>query len=316
MRAAFINRYGSADELQVGILPKPELRAHDVLVRVHASSVNPVDWKFRQGVLKLGTGFNFPIQLGKDLAGEVSQVGASVRNFKPGDQVWGMIGGTRNGAYAEFAVVPEQALGNMPASLNYQQAATIPLAGLTALQALCNRATVQKGDAVLINGASGGVGTMAVQIAAALGAEVTAVCSEKNRSLVKDLGAKQVINYQQEDFRQGNTQYDIILDLVGNAPFEECAAVLTPKGTHVTAIPHPATILTGYVRSFFSAQKQKVVIVQALTKDLDFLKELVENGQLKPIIDRTYPLSEIAEAHRYSEAGHSRGKISIDVMAL
>ncbi len=258
MKAVYINHYGSADDLKIDDLSQPEINKNEVLVRIHASAVNPVDWKFRQGDLKFVTGFNFPMRLGKDLAGEVIETGSAVTNFKAGDRVWGQLGGTNGGAYAELVAAHHNSLGLIPENLNFKEAASIPLAGLTALQALRNKASVKKGDKVLINGASGGVGSLAVQIAVALGAEVTGVCSGKNAEFVKSLGAENTINYKEEDFTKNNKKYDIILDFVGNVSFGECKNVLNSNGTYVTANPKPLKLLPDFITSVFSGKNQKV----------------------------------------------------------
>jgi 2-desacetyl-2-hydroxyethyl bacteriochlorophyllide A dehydrogenase len=315
MKAAFIEKYGSADELQVGEIPMPLLGDQDVMVKIHASSVNPVDWKFRNGELKIVTGFKFPIYLGKDFAGEVVAIGSQVKQVKIGDRVWGQMGGTSGGAYAEFASVPQGSLGIMPSNLSFEEAASIPLVGLTALQSLRHKKTVEKGTSVLINGASGGVGTMGVQLAHALGANVTAICSSKNVDFVKNLGADQVIDYQKADFSQGKNKYDLILDFVGNYSFLKCAPILKPEGIYLTITPQLASMVSGFIAAFFSSKQQQVIFAKPNVKDLNFLKYLVENGQLKPIIDRHFPISEIAAAHRYSEKGHSRGKIVIKIVS-
>ncbi|MBK6265214.1 NAD(P)-dependent alcohol dehydrogenase [Marivirga sp. S37H4] len=314
MKAVYIKRYGSADELKIGDFTQPKVNEKDVLVKIHASAVNPVDWKLRQGNLKFVTSFKFPMKLGKDFAGEVVETGTAVTLFKAGDRVWGQLGGTNGGAYAEFVAAPEKSMGIMPRNLSYKEAASIPLAGLTAFQSLYNKASVKKGDKVLINGASGGVGTLAVQIAAALGAEVTGVCSGKNTEFVKTLGATHTINYKEEDFSKSDKKYDVILEFVGNVSFGECKKVLAAHGTYVTANPKPLGFLPGYVSSFFSKKQQKLIVVKPSIEELNFLKALVEDGQLKPVIDSTYSLADIAEAHRYSEKGHSRGKIVIEVV--
>jgi 2-desacetyl-2-hydroxyethyl bacteriochlorophyllide A dehydrogenase len=315
MKAVFINKYGSADELIIGNLPMPVPSEHQVLVKIFASSVNPVDWKFRKGDLKIVTGFKFPILLGKDFAGEVFETGALVKNFKPGDKVWGQMGGTTGGAYAEFAAVNENSLGPMPDSLNFLEAASIPLVGLTALQSIRNKTNIKKGNSVLINGAAGGVGTLAIQIAVEFGAVVTGVCGSKNVEFVKSLGAHHVIDYQKKDFSKEDQRYDVILDFIGNYSFLNCHKVLKSNGIYLTATPRLFSMVSGYIASIFSKKKQVVIFAKPSVSDLNYLKDLIYNGKLKPIIDRVFPLSQIAEAHRFNEKGHSRGKIVIDIMS-
>ncbi|TVP57571.1 MAG: NAD(P)-dependent alcohol dehydrogenase [Nodularia sp. (in: Bacteria)] len=313
MKAVVIRRYGSAEVLQYEDVAQPQIQPNQLLVKVHASSVNPVDWKIRQGMLSLLTGNQFPLILGFDIAGEVVAVGSQVRRFQPGDAVYG---GTSfpGGAYAEFAAVPENLIAPKPKNLTYEEAATVPLAALTALQALRDQGNIKSSQTVLINGAAGGVGMFAVQIAKALGTEVTGVCSSKNLEFVKSLGADRVIDYTQEDFTENAGQYDIIFDAVGKRSLSNCKRVLTPNGIYISTLPTPEVLIQSVLTAFLPGQKAKFVIERPNTEDLVYLKELIEAGKMRTVIDRSFPLAELAAAHSYSESERTVGKIAIVVL--
>ena len=312
MKAVVIREYGSPEVLQYQEVEPPKIKPDQLLVKVRATCVNPVDWKIRKGMLKLITGNKFPMILGFDLSGDVVEVGSQVTRFKPGDAIYGNVG-LLGGAYAELAAVPEKSVALKPTNMTYEEAASVPVAALTALQALQDLAHIEVGQTVLINGASGGVGTFAVQIAKALGAEVTAVCSTKNSDLVKSLGADHVIDYTQEDFTQGTAQYDIILDAVAKQSFSSCKQVLKAKGVYVNTLPTPETIVQSVLTAFIPGKKAKFILETARSQDLLYLKELIEAGNIRSVIDRTFPLQELAAAHAYSESERAVGKIAITV---
>jgi 2-desacetyl-2-hydroxyethyl bacteriochlorophyllide A dehydrogenase len=311
MKAAIINQYGNPEVLQYAEVEQPQLKPDQLLVKVHSSSVNPIDWKIRKGLLKILTGNQFPMILGFDVAGDVVEVGSRVTRFKVGDAIYARLNHKAGGAYAEYAAVAESIAAHKPETMSYEQAAAVPLAAMTALQALRDQGQLQTGQKVLINGASGGVGTFAVQIAKVLGAEVTGVCSSKNQDLVKSLGADHVIDYTQQDFTQDNVQYDIVFDVVGNRSFSDCKRVLQPKGIYITTQPLPGNFLRGVLTSLLPGQKYKVILLQSNGADLAYLKEQIEMGKIHSVIDRTYPLSETAAAHAYSETEHAIGKVVI-----
>jgi len=313
MRAATINQYGPPEVLQYQDVEQPQIKRDQLLVKVHASSVNPIDWKIRKGMLRLLTGNNFPMVLGFDVSGEVVAVGEGVTQFKPGDLIYARLDQLPGGAYAEYAAVAAKVAAFKPENLTHEQAAAVPLAALTALQALRDEGGLRPGHRVLINGSSGGVGTFAVQIAKAMGAEVTAVCSTKNIELVKTLGADRTIDYTQQDFTQDPVQYDIVFDAVGNRSFTQCKGVLTPKGVYVPTQPLPASFLESFLTHPWPGQKAKVVILKSSAEDLAYLKNLIEAGKIRAVIDRTYSLPEIAIAHAHSETEHAVGKIVITV---
>ncbi|MDJ0845914.1 NAD(P)-dependent alcohol dehydrogenase [Crocosphaera sp.] len=312
MKGVIFNRYGSPDVLEYTDVTKPSPTAKQLLVKVVASSVNPLDCKIRRGMLKVITGNNFPLCLGHDFSGEVVEIGEEIANFQLGDQVYGFFNPGSGKAYGEYMVITPQCLSPKPENLTHSQAAAVPLAASTALQGLRNKAKVKKGQTVLINGASGGVGTFAVQIAKAYQAEVTGVCSGKNIPLVKELGADYTIDYSQENFTENGRQYDIIFDVVCNSSFRKCQKSLTPQGVYLTLAPGFSSIVDGFL-SFFSGKQSKLLLVEPQVKDLAELKDLLEQGKVKPIIDKTYQLSEIMAAHTYSETDRVVGKIIVEV---
>ncbi|MBD2627970.1 NAD(P)-dependent alcohol dehydrogenase [Trichormus variabilis] len=314
MKAVVIRRYGSAEVLQYEEVEQPKIKPEQLLVKVYASSVNPIDWKIRKGMLSLLTGNNFPMILGFDVAGEVVEVGSQVTRFQVGDAIYGSTS-LPGGAYAEFAAIPENFAAPKPTNMSYEEAATVPLAALTALQSLQNLGDIKSGQKVLINGASGGVGVFAVQIAKALGAEVTGVCSTRNLDLVKSLNADLVIDYTQQDFTEGNVQYDIIFDAVAKGEFSNCRKVLKPNGVYISTLPNPEVIVQSFLTMFLPGQKVKFVLEIPNSKDLVYLKNLIEGGKMRTVCDRTYPLQELAEAHWYSEGERAVGKIAIVTLA-
>ena len=310
MKAVVIYRYGGAEVLQYEEVEQPKIEPTQLLVKVRASSVNPIDWKIRQGMLSLITGSKFPKILGFDVAGEVVAVGSSVTRFKPGDAIYGSTS-FPGGGYAEFAAVPENLVALKPTNLSYEEAAAVPLAALTALQALRDQGNIQTGQTVLINGAAGGVGIFAVQIAKALGAVVTGVSSTKNLDLVKSLLADRVIDYTQQDFTEDTAQYDIIFDAVGKRSLSQTKRVLKPNGIYITTLPSPETLFESVLTAFLPGQKAKFILEKPNTEDLIYVKELIEAGKIRVVIDRTYPLQELAAAHSYSETGRAVGKIAL-----
>jgi len=266
--------------------------------------------------LRLFTGLTRPRVkiLGFDVAGEVAETGKDVRTFKKGDQIFAMLSVMSGGGYAEYASVPEGAAVMKPDGMSSEEAASVPLAALTALQALRDKGRVSAGKKVLVNGASGGVGIFAVQIAKASGAVVTGVCSSRNAGLVRSLGADSVIDYTREDFTENTGAYDIVYDVVANRSFSACKRALAPGGVYITTIPGPATLLQGLLPSLFPGRKAAHVMVKADGRDLGVIKELIEAGRLRTVIDKTFPLSQASAAHRYCEAGHSRGKNVITIL--
>lgn len=313
MKGVIINGYGTVDVLQYQEIEKPSVSTNEVLVRVVASSVNPVDWKIRQGDLQLLSSFGGLPRLGSDFAGVVEVVGKQVRQFNVGDEVYGLVNPLTGGAYAEYVAVPMSSIARKPKQATFEQAAAIPVVGLTAFQSLVDLGELRPGYQVLINGASGGVGIFAVQIAKTLYAEVTGVCSGKNREFVLDLGADFVIDYTQENFLEQEKQYDLILDAVGKSSFQQCQKILKPEGIYITTLPSFDNLIAIGQTFFSSGQKAKIVLAQPRSRDLDAISQLIDQGKIQVIIDRVYPLSEIAQAHSYSETGRAVGKIVLAV---
>jgi NADPH:quinone reductase-like Zn-dependent oxidoreductase len=323
MKAVVYRCYGSPDVVKLESVAKPTLEDDRMLVKVHAASVNPLDWHYMRGkpyIMRASSGMGTPedIRLGVDFAGTVEAVGKSVQQFKPGDAVFG----GADGSFAEYVKV--RAAGSVaakPANLTFEQAAAVPIAAVTALQALRDVGKLQAGQKVLVNGASGGVGTFAVQIAKALGAEVTAVCSTRNVATARSIGADRVIDYTQEDFTKGAQRYDLIIDNVGSHSLSDYRHVLTPKGILVMVGapsdepwlgPLSASIKAALVSPFVS-QKLGFFLADLNQNDLNILGQLAAAGKLTPVIDRRYPLGETAAAIQYVEAGHARGKVIITV---
>jgi NADPH:quinone reductase-like Zn-dependent oxidoreductase len=323
MKAIVYEKYGPPDVLELKEVEKPALAEDKVLVKVHAASVNALDWHMLTAdifLVRFMTGGLFKPKnnrLGADIAGTVEAVGSQVKDFRPGDEVYGDISGDGNGSFAEYAATPVGSLALKPANLTFEQAAAVPVAGMTALQGLRDEGKIQPGQKVLIQGAAGGVGTFAVQIAKAFGAEVTAVCSTRNLDQARALGADHVIDYTQEDFTQSGEQYDLILGVNGFHPLSAYKRALAPQGRYVMAGGTPAQIFQAMLLGSWYSQKggRKLGGVSAKTsqKDLVSLKEMLEAGKITPVIDRRYPLSETAEALRYLGSAHARGKIVITV---
>ncbi len=323
MQAIVQDAYGSADVLRLGDVERPRVGERDVLVEVHAAGLDPGVWHLMTGrpylVRLMGFGLRRPKDrvAGQDVAGRVAAVGSGVARLRPGDEVFG----TCTGAFAEYARGREDTLAPKPANLTFEQAAVVPTSAATALQALCNTAHVEAGQRVLVIGAGGGVGTFAVQIARALGAEVTGVCSAGKTEMVHAIGARHVIDYEREDFADGRRRHDVILDTAGNRSLSHLRRALEPEGTLVivggegggpllggTDRQLRAALLSPFVRQTLGSLFSTVVAA-----DLERLRELLEAGQVVPVVGRTCPLGEVPDAVRQLEAGHARGKIAIAV---
>ncbi|MEB3884115.1 NAD(P)-dependent alcohol dehydrogenase [Lyngbya sp. CCY1209] len=309
MKAVIINRYGSPEVLEYADVAMPKIGPEQLLVKVHATSVNPVDWKIRQGDLQLLSGFGFPKIPGSDLSGVVVEVGADVTQFQPGDEVYTFLNPLSGGAYAEYAAVPASTTAHKPGTITHEEAAAVPLAGLTALQALLDLGQMRSGQRVLINGASGGVGSFAVQIARAMETEVTGVCSTANLDVVRSWGADVVLDYTQVDFTQQGTQYDIIFDAVGKQTFYNCEKVLQPDGIYVSTLPSLDNVGASVQSLFLPGKKAKLILAQPGRRDLEAMRDWIEAGKVRSHVHRSYSLSDVARAHGESETGHVVGKI-------
>jgi NADPH:quinone reductase-like Zn-dependent oxidoreductase len=323
MKAIVYTQYGApSDVLQFKEVEKPTPSDNEVLIKVHAASVNVADLHYLRAdpfLIRLMSGLLKPKNtiLGADIAGQVEVVGKNVKQFKPGDAVFGDISACGWGGFAEYVCASEHALVLKPTNISFEEAAAVPMAAVTALQGLRNKGQIQPGQKVLINGASGGVGAFAVQIAKSFGAEVTAVCSTRNVDMVRSIGAAHVIDYTKEDFTKNGQRYDLILAANGYHPILAYKRALSPRGVYVmtggsTAQMFQAMLLGPWI-SMTRSKKMGNMIAKPNNKDLAFMKELLEAGKVTPVIDRCYPLSEVAEAIRYLEEGHAQGKVVITV---
>ena len=326
MKAIVYRRFGSPDVLELAEVARPAAAEDQVLVRVRAVGLNPYDWHFMRGEPLLfrpvmGAGIRKPRRptiLGSDIAGVVEAVGKDVTRFRPGDEVYGTAG---PGACAEHVAVPEKAVALKPAGATFEEAAAVPMAGLTALQGLRDFGRVQAGQKVLVNGAGGGVGTFAVQVAKALGAaEVTGVCSTGNVELVRSIGADHVVDYTKEDFARSDHRYDLVIDTVGNRSLGALRRAATPNGTVVLVgggggrlLGPIAQLIRAKLLSPFVSQKLVSMLATRKAEDLDYLRELIEAGSIKPVLDGTYAFAETPEAMRYLERHHARGKVVVTV---
>jgi len=324
MKAIVQDRYGPPSALELRDIDRPVPGAGEVLVRVRAAAVNALDWHFVRGdpyLARLSLGLRRPTVpvRGRDFAGVVEAVGPGVTTFGPGDEVYG----EANGSFAEFAIAPLAAIDRKPANLSFEQAAAIPLAGITALMGIRDAAQVHKGQTILINGASGGVGPYAIQLAKQFGAEVTAVCRTRNVELVRSVGADHVVDYTREDFTRGGRRYDAVFDLVGNRSMSECRRVLRPGGVLVLSgggvyrggslLGPIGLIIKATLTRRFVRDRVVVLTARPSSAHLATLRELAEAGRLTPVIDRTYPLAEVAAAITYLEGEHARAKVVITV---
>ncbi len=320
MKAIVYTQYGSPDVLQLKEVEKPSPKDGEILVKIHAASANPADWHRMRAspfFVRLGEGLRKPKdpRLGIDIAGRVEAGGLNATQFQQGDEVFGGC----SGSFAEYASVPENTLALKPANSSFEEAAAVPVAAITALQGLRDKGHIQPGQKVLVNGASGGVGTFAVQIAKSYGAEVTGVCGTRNLDMVRSIGADHVIDYTQEDFTRNGQHYDMIYDAVGNRSVSDYKRALNPNGTCVIAgfqsLPRLFEhVILGPLMSKTGNRKIGLMGIAKLNqKDLVYVKELLEAGKVVPVIDRRYPLRETAEALRYLEEGHARGKVVITV---
>lgn len=320
MKAAVIDAYGGSDRLQIREIPEPgEPGPGQVRLRVRAASVNPIDWKMRRGGLRFVMPAKFPLVLGHDVAGEVDAIGPEVTRFEVGDPVFGLVDPRApGGSYAELALAKESALASMPQALSFEEAAALPVAGLTALQALRDKGELVAGETVVINGASGGVGHLAVQIAHTVGARVTGTASRPSLDFVRSLGADEAIDYEEEDFAGRDDAWDVIFDAAGTRTYQDCEPSLSPNGgIYVTTEVGPRSFLnglfTGLAGLFGQKRRARWITIAPKAEDLAFLARLVEQGRVRPELHEVFPLSRIREAHDLSERGGVRGKIAVRV---
>jgi NADPH:quinone reductase-like Zn-dependent oxidoreductase len=332
MKAFILDRYGGNDGVRAGEMPDPEMHDDDVLVQIHAASVNPVDLKIRDGKLKLVLPYRLPFVLGNDLAGVVVKVGSAVRRFKPGDEVYARPDKDRIGAFAEFISIREDAVANKPKQLTMEEAASIPLVGLTAWQALIERANLQRGQKVLIHAGSGGVGTIAIQLAKHVGAIVATTTSTANLEWVKRLGADIAIDYKKDDFETVLRDYDAVLDTQGGETLEKSLRLLRPGGKliSISGPPDPAfakeigaTWIVGLAMRLMSYRIRRSAKRQHVSYSFLFMRpsgdqlreigSLIDSGAIRPVVDRVFPFESTKEALAYVEKGHAKGKVVIKV---
>jgi NADPH:quinone reductase-like Zn-dependent oxidoreductase len=328
MRAIVYHTYGSPDVLKLEEVQKPTPKDNEALVRVHAASLNAADFEMLRGTWSARFGGLLKPRhkiLGSDIAGRIEAVGRNVKQFHPGDGIWGDLSECGFGAFAEYVCVPENALRLKPASMTFEEAAAVPSAGVVALQnlrgvgssslsfLLSDKGHIQPGQKVLINGAGGGVGTFAVQLAKSFGAEVTGVDSTGKLDMLRSLGADHVIDYTQADFTANGETYDVIFDVMGKSSFSRTVRSLKPNGRYLLANAGLSQMVRGRWTSMISSKQVIVGAASEKAEDLNFLKELIEAGKIKPVIDRRYPLEQIAEAHRYVDTGHKKGNVVITV---
>jgi len=320
MKAVYQTKYGKSDVLQYGEQDSPVMNANEIRIKNYASSVNPRDWMIRSGRYQLQFLVpKFPLILGSDFAGEVTEIGKNVEGYEIGDKVFGMKNPSEGLAtYANEVVTLAKNVTPMPNNISYNEAAGVPLCSLTAWQALVDKAEIKPGMKVLVIGASGGVGSYGVQIAKALGGDVTAVCSDKNAALVTDIGAMKVIDYHQQDFLKEGSHYDIIFDTIGRHDLNKCAPILNNGGTYVSTIPSPKNLKSMAVtnlKSLFlkTTKKSTVVMVKSNSRDLAEVAKLITAGSVKSIIDQIFPLQQTSQAHDYSRSLRAKGKIILEI---
>ncbi len=314
MKAALIQSYGPADTLRVAEVARPVPTAEEVLVRVHAAAINPKDTFIRKGRFRPFSGRSLPIQTGFDFSGVIEEVGASVRDVVVGQPVYGMLREVFHGrSCAEFLTVAPNQFANMPANLGFVEAAALPLAALTALQALRDDGGLSGSQRVCINGASGGVGSMAVQITRELGGHVTAISRAENHDFLHSLGASVCIDYREVDIRECDERFDVFFDVFGNHPFRAVRHLLNPGGTWVSTVLQPHVFVSALASRVLPGPNARLVVVKSNRQDLDLLRGWVESGALTPVVQEVFPLERIADAHRQQESKHTRGKIVIRI---
>ncbi len=313
MKAAVIYEYGGPEVFRYEEIPQPEISVNEVLVEVHAASVNPVDWKQRKGNHKLFLKARFPIVPGYDISGRIIKCGTSVTNFKDGDLVYGRLTNRFGGAFAEYAKAEESALSQKPETLDHIHSAAIPMAGQTALQALRDKGRIKPGQKILIIGAAGGVGHYALQLSRIFGAETTAVCSSRHEKLLALLKPDHHIDYNKEDYQDGNKCYDIIFDAAGVKTFLSCRKILAPGGIYITVLPRPKLLVHKTIALFTRGKKVRSLLQKSKSSDLEVLTNLVEEEKLISVIDSIHTLDKVSEAHRRAESYSTEGKIIIKV---
>jgi len=313
MRSVIFNKYGDAGVLEIAERDIPELPVDKLLIKVSASSVNPVDYKIRRGDLKFITGKKFPKYAGADFSGVIEKTGENVEGYVAGDRVYGFISAVKGGAYADYLIVDPACVSLMPETFTFEEAASVPLAALTALQSLNYIGNIREGARVLVNGATGGVGIFAVQIAGAMGADVTGVCSKKNAELCRKLGAKKVYDYRSEDLKRSGDTFDIFFDAAAKMTFAESRQYLNSGGMYISTIPSPGLLFRRILNIFPFLKKARTIWVKPSGVDLTILTGFAMTGDLVPVVENVFPLEKVSEAHQLAESGNFRGKIVIKI---
>src|SRR6056297_1228777 len=308
MKAAIINQFGVPDVFKVKAIEKPKIKNDQLLIKVKTVSINPIDWKQRKGNHKFILGSPFPIVLGYDICGEVVETGSEIKQFKKGDNVFGVLDNKYGGALAEFAVGHENCFALQPQNISDAEAAAFPMASLTALQALRDKAGLQKGQSVLILGASGGVGHMAIQVAKIKGAKVIAVSSESSKTFVEQFHPDEFIDYRSQDILSLKQKVDVFFDVAGIYSFPKCKHLLNPGGVYVNTLPRPKILIHKILQWFTNGKKAKTLLMKHHQKDLSQIKQWIEENKISVKIDRSFTLENISEAHAFAQQGHSKGK--------
>ncbi|MEO0472056.1 MAG: NAD(P)-dependent alcohol dehydrogenase, partial [Bacteroidota bacterium] len=312
MEAILYHRYGSPEVLIYGTLSKPLPDPNQVLIRIHAAALNPIDLEVRSGKFRPMTGWRFPKIPSVDFAGVIEAVGKKVSGFQIGDEVYGMNPSQKGGAVAQYIAIAPNQIAHKPQNLSFEEAASVPLAAQTSLQAIVDLGKLKAGQKILINGASGGVGVFAIQIANILGAHTTAICSHRNVDLVKSLGADEVVDYTKTKPVDIQDRFDFFYDVYGNYPLGRCQHLLNPKGVHVSTIPRPATFIRQAFNPFF-ARQTSVVVVRSRTRQLDQLRAWIEAGKLKAVIDQVFAMEDAVKAYEYLASRRAKGKVVIRI---
>jgi NADPH:quinone reductase-like Zn-dependent oxidoreductase len=317
MQAMLLHRYGSAENFVLGEMSTPTYKTDQVLIRVRAAGVNPIDWRIRSGSLRWILPASLPLVLGFDVAGQIVKAGAEAQQqgWNAGDEVLCMLDNRHGGGYAGYAAAGADVLARKPSVLSFEEASSVPLAASTALQALRDQAQLKPGHELLVNGASGGVGTFAVQMGKALGAMVTGVCSDDNLDYVRELGADRVIDYREKDFASLDRAFDVIFDAAAKSSYSKCRRVLGPHGCYVTTVPSPGSLFSR-VTSMLGKRRCRHILVRPNGEDLRWIIRMIEEGRLRTEIQQVYPLNEVAAAHAVSETGHVRGKLVLSAKSL
>lgn len=314
MKAAIFEKFGPPSVLKYKVVGEPVYSDDQLLITVKACSINPIDYKIRRGELKMISGKKFPKASGSDFSGVVTAVGKNVKRFQPGDEVYGSLNSVRGGAYAEMLVADEDFVAPKPDSVNFVEAACLPIAALTAMESLKDLGSIKKGQHVLINGCTGGVGSMATQIAGKyFEAKVTGVCSTNNTDLAKALGADEVIDYKKMDLWSTNHAFDIFFDVSATASYPRAKKLLKPRGIYINTLPGLRPLLVWPLLSFFSSRKSKIILMKKRRADWDFLNKIIDSGCLNVVVDKIFPIQDIETAHEYAESGKVRGKVAIQL---